>query len=377
MHNPPSDIDKILPQGEMLRGFLEQSYLSKQNLFDALRMRGVFTSEKDKSETIPILTTSLISPDEFGFLREQQNTKEDNPKVITQHINWSENKPIIECLPENFELSKVLDLEFSNYSVSGSPDFVPLENDPNHVILDFNIERVDKAKNWANNSNTFSGSVELKRVEEEGHVRIVITHTAEETKSVANEASKSILKHFKDKGHISNNAKLEKILFSAFSNPNRIEYFWSLTKNSTSSILDFSSIVDIEFSPDKSNTLPSGIDWMSQRVDALKIKGESLQDTFFIQEKKYHDYILLYGVDCKFEFSLNGLVGECVISISFPDFRKAWSENAELEVNIKSISFNILSKRINRNQVKKSLMKEIEEQKIKFFSVYRVIENVA
>ncbi len=377
MHKQPSDIDKILPQGEMLRGFLEQSYITKGNLFDVLRMRGVFTYGKDKSETVPILTSSLLSPDEFDYLREQQNTKEDNPKIVTQHIAWSDGKPVVECLPNNFELNKVLDLEFSNYSVAGSPDFVPVNGDPNHVILEFKVERNDKAKNWANNTNVFPGSLELRKIKDKDQIRMVMTYTAAETKTVANEASKSIISHFKSNGHVPEGSKVEKILFSSFSNPSRIEYFWSLTKNTTSPFLSFMSIVDLSFSPDNTSTLPQGIEWMSQKIKDLILKGESLQDTFFVKDKKYHDYILMYGVECRFEFNLSGLVGECVVVIGFPEYEKSKKEESELEVNVKSIIFQGSPKGVDRNEIKKSLMREIELQKIKYFDQFRVQTNVA
>lgn len=377
MHKKPSDIDKILPQGEMLRGFMEQSYITKGNLFEVLRMRGVFTYGNDKSDTIPVLTSSLLSPDEFDYLREQQNTKEDNPKIVTQHIDWSDDQPIVECLPDNFELNKVLDLEFSNYSVAGTPDFVPVNGDPNHVILDFKVERNDRAKNWASNTNVFPGSLELRKVKDKDQVRMVITYTAAETKAVANEASKNIVNYLKSNGHVPVGSKIEKILFSSFSNPNRIEYFWSLTKNTTSPLLSFIGIVDLSFSPDKSSTLPQGIDWMSQRINDLILKGESLQDTFFVKDKKYHDHILLYGVECKFEFNLSGLTGECVVVVGFPDYEKSKNEDSELELNVKSIVFHDSPKGVDRNDIKKSLMREIESQKIKYFDQFKIKTSVA
>ncbi len=377
MRKSASDIDKILPQGEMLRGFMDQSYITKSNLFDVLRMRGVFTYGNDKSETIPILTTSLMSPDEFDFLREQQNTKEDNPKIITQHNEWKEDRPIIECLPVDFEINNILDLEYNNYQVSGSPNFVPIDGDPDHVLLDFRVERNDKAKNWTNNINEFSGSLELRKIKDKNQIRIVITHTATETKTVASEASKYIIRHFKNEGYVSKDSEVEKILFSSFTNPNRIEYFWSLTKNSTSSILGFLGIVDLAFSPDKKSVLPKGIEWMSQKIEDLILKGKSLQDTFFVQDKQYHDYILLYGIDCQFEFNLSGLTGKCVVALGFPDYEKLKNENSELEVNVKSVALDGSPKGINRNDTKKLLMKEIESQKIKYFDQFKVREGAA
>jgi hypothetical protein len=236
--------------------------------------------------------------------------------------------------------------------------------------MDFSVEREDMSKNWATNKSTFSGSLELKRMEEEGDVKIVVTHTANETKYVASKVSSSLVKHFKDKGHIDQSKKVEKILFSRFSNSGRIKYLLSLTENSKLIMLDFVDIVDIEFSPDTSNPLPQGIEWMEQKIDDLKLNGSALHQTFFFDNKSYYDFLHLYNVDSKFKFNVRGLTGECVISVGFPDYGRIKNHEAEMEVNIRNMSFDIYPKVISKSEIKQILLKEIENQKITNFKYY-------
>ena len=377
MNKEPIDIEKILPYGEMLRGFMEQPFISKSDLKSTLRHKGIFTSSSEKQDSIPILVTTLLSSDEFDYLRECQNTKEDNPKVITQSVKWDSKDSLLDSLPDRFDVNTILDLEFSNFTVSGTPNFVPIAGNPNHLKMEFNIEREDLAKNWASNKSTFSGSLELERVMSGDDVKLIITHTADETKYVGQKASQSIVKHFRKKNKISENAKIEKILFSQFSNPNRINYFMSLTREIDSHILTFSDIVDIEFSPDKEKTLPENMEWMQRRIEDLKINGQALHKTFFFDEASHHEFILLYKTDARYKFDIKGLTGQCVISVGFPEYGKYREENSEFEVNVKTMNFDDIPKGTNRMEIKKILLRELESMKMSQFKIHADLRGVA
>ena len=370
MNKEPEDIDQMLPYGEMLRGFMEQPFVSKSDLKDLLRSRGVFTRNSEKNDTLPILSSTLLSPREFDTLRECQNSREDNPKIITQTIEWKSEDTLLDGIPEEFDVNSILDLEFANYRVVGSPSFVPVKNDPNYIRMDFSVERKDLSKNWATNKRIFFGSLELKKMDEGNDIKLVVTHTAPETKSVASKVSTSLVKHFKEKGHIDSSKDLEKILFSRFTNPNRIAYLMSITKNCKSSLLDFIDIVDIEVSPDTNNPLPENINWMEEKINALKLNGTSLHKTFFVQDKSYHNSLHFYKVDSKFKFNIKGLTGQCVMSIGFTDYGLTKNVDVEMEVTIKNLSFDDFPRGVNKLEIKQTLLKEIENQKIENFKKY-------
>jgi hypothetical protein len=307
-------------------------------------------------------------------LRECQNSKEDNPKIITQTIQWKSQETLFDSVPEKLNINSILDLEFSNFKVVGSPTFVPVDSNPDHIKMDFSVEREDMSKNWATNKSIFPGSLELQRIEEEGEIKLVVTHTATETKQVASKVSNSLVKHFKDNGHIDSSERIEKILFSRFSNSMRIIYLLSLTKKCNSTMLDFVDIVDVEFSPDTNNPLPQGINWMEQKIDDLKLHGNALHQTVFFSDKSYHEFISLYQIDSKFKFDVKGLTGQCVISVGFSDYGQSKNSDAEMEVNIRSMSFDIQPRGVSKSEIKQILLKEIENQKIKNFKYYRDIQ---
>jgi hypothetical protein len=367
MNKEPEDIDQILPYGEQLRGFMEQSFVGKGDLKDLLRRRGVFTCNAEKNDTIPILVATILTPSEFDSLRECQNLKEDNPKIITQTIEWQSSETLFDSIPERLDINSVLDLEFSNFKVVGSPTFIPVEGNPDRIKMDFSVEREDMSKSWATNRSIFPGSLELKKIEEGNEIKLVVTHTASETKQVASKISSRLVKHFQERGHIDASKEVDRILFSRFLNPQRILYLLSLTEKCESTMLDFIDIVDVEFSPDLSNPLPQGIEWMEERINDLKLNGNALHKTFFFRERRYHEHLNLYKVDAKFKFNAKNLQGECVISVGFPDYGSIKNPHAEMEVNIRNMSFEYAPKGISRSEIKQDLLREIEDQKIKNF----------
>jgi hypothetical protein len=371
MNKEPDDIEQFLPYGEMLRGFMEQSFVGKGDLKNLLRNRGVFTFNTEKSDMIPILSATIIRPSEFDLLRETQNSKEDNPKITTQTIEWRSPHKIFDALPECIDFNEVLDLEFANYKVVGSPIFTSINGDLDQVKVDFSVERSDLTKNWSANKSIFQGSLEFHKIGGEDDVKIIITHTANETKQVASKVSTTLVRHFKDKGFIDPEKGIEKILFSKFSNAGRIKYLLSLTKECKPNILIFQDIVNLELSPDISNPLPDGIEWMERKIQDLKLNGSELHKTFLFSSKKYYDHLYLYQVDSKFKFDISGVKGTCVISVGFSDYGKIRNPEAEMEINIRSITFETPPKDSSRIIIKKILLKEIEDQKITQFKCFR------
>lgn len=365
------DIDRFLPHGEMLRGFLEQPFLGKSDLNNLLRERGVFVHQSDKKDTIPWITGLLISPLEFDQLRESQSTKEDSPKVNTQTIGWASGSTLVESVPDNFDINSVLDLEFSNFTVKGSPNFIPVDGDADHLLLEFEVERNDYSRNWASAQNTFKGSLELKKVRQGKDVKLVVTHTANETKYVANKATSGIVRHFKDKKHVGATDEIKRIEFRLFSNPGRIHYFFSLTQKVNSSMLKFEDLVDVEFSPELSSPLPDKIKWMEKNIEDLKLNGKGLQNTLFVKDKNLHPFVHLYHVLARYKFDYKGLIGKTVISIGFPEFGRSKEYASELEVNVKSLSFEQAPKNITRSQMIKVILGEFDELKLTCFDALK------
>ena len=85
----PPNLAFYLPYGELLRTFLEQSFVTEKDLRDLLRIRGVFLDQYTKEKAIPHLALATVTPGEFEILLGLQRTKLDSEKSVTETIELS------------------------------------------------------------------------------------------------------------------------------------------------------------------------------------------------------------------------------------------------------------------------------------------------
>lgn len=77
MEKIQDNINRFLPFGDTLRAILQHDSIKDRERRQLLRMKGVFVNNCDEDSTFPILITSLLSPNEFEFLKERLQSKED------------------------------------------------------------------------------------------------------------------------------------------------------------------------------------------------------------------------------------------------------------------------------------------------------------
>jgi len=361
MISKPETIDVLLPYGEMLRTFVEQPFISKSDLKAVLRSRGIFVSGSEKEDTIPIAVCCLLSPFEFGQLKECQNTKEDGQKTITRFLNWNSADTLMNAVPSDIDLEALLD-ENSNYcKMIGNPTFVPVANNPDHLRVDFEIERQDLSKSWATTNSVFKGSLELEKIYDGKNVKVLLKHTASETKQLNLSVSKHLKEHFENTGRIPSAGGETRILFKDFTNEQRVQFFLSLTGYNKTDLLEFKDVIDFDICPDAdAGKLPNEIKWMEQKVEELKLKGKNLHETIFIKEAKYHKYLHVHQIDVKFDFSYYAAAGSCTIVFAFAGFMGESGKSAELEINVSNLVLKPEHRDVNKASVKEHISRAIE-----------------
>lgn len=371
MQTPPVDIELLLPFGELLRGFMEQSFISPVDLKHTLRTRGVFISRTEKRDTIPALVCCLLSPCEFDELRECQATREDNPKTVTQTIAWASSKSLLDAVPPDLRLADLIAGEFTNFKVIGAPAFVPVGGNPDNIACEFEIERMDFSKNWAATKSNFKGKLRIEKAPGGKSIKFILTNTADETKDLNRRFVRHLTTHFQDSGHVSRESELETILFSSFDNEGRVAFFLSLLQGRGTSGFEFAGITDFGACPDKQMHLPKEVKWMEGKVRGLEISGVALEDTFFFKNKDLHRFLLLYSILAKFKFEYADIKGTCSVTFEFPDFASKLDTRTELEVNITSLTLDPAASPANRLAVKEELLRRINDHKLTQFERHR------
>lgn len=355
-------IDKILPYGELLRGFANQPYISKADLKHLLRNRGVFFNQTEKEYLVPCLSTLLLSPVEFDELRECQNTKEDNIKKNTSRLEWNSNASLADSI-RTLDFKDLIPEEGVNFWFNSEPTITIQDDNPNKVKIEFNIERNDLNKSWYESSNVFSGKIELEK-SSENEIRIVKSYTSSESNAVGDNLQKKLVNHFKENNCVGEDKQLIKILFGDFENEDRIVFFNRLSAYmNKSEQFEFIDIINMEFRPDNSKPLPNEIDWMNNKSE-MKFKGRQIHDTFFIKDKQFHKNLQFWEMESSFKFNYLNYQGNCNVVFSFKDFLTK-GDKAEFEITISNFNINNAPEQSIREKtgIKNRLLDLFEERK--------------
>lgn len=368
MHN---NEEVLLPTRDFLRQLIGQPKVKNSELKNVLRARGVFTGSDQKEVIGPILIKTGLSPFEYVDLRESYKTKEESPKSKTRTINWDSESNLLESLPEAINYEALLNDQFGVFNLSSISNFTALNGNPDHIYIDFEIDRRDPVKNWGENTVTHSGRVEIRKNSDNKSLNISLSHTAPETIDFSNKVSSTLIKHFKSEGHIKQNDNVIIIRYTDFTNESRVSFLNDLTQNVTHSILRFLDTRDIHFSPDHDvSNPPVTIAWMKDKIDDMKMKGQGLHSTFFVSDKSIHPFIQLFGLQCDYEFEDNNCTGTCRILFEFSD--KDESIGGELTLNLSLFKLDVNKEGLSRSSVSKLIIESLEKYKMEAYEIHKI-----
>lgn len=333
-------IDDILPYGEMIRPLLASSLLSRTDLKDLLFKKGIVTGSLEKSETIPLLTTTLLTPSEFNMLRMKQVTKENTPKIISRELSWDSDKNLFDAMKDNpLFIERVIGNKVTNFRVLRGGTFVPKDKDKNNLELEYIIERQDPTKDFFNSTSRYEGRINLQLDAKEKKLSIIMESTANETQRINDSVYTESIKEFERKSCIIKDME-RKVLFGDFSNEERIKFLLSLQGKDNFKIFDFEEVTSIEVSFDEKVNLPEEIDWMDKKVKNMILKGEQLHDTEILKNPKYHQCLIVANVVAKYKFSSRDSKGECTVEYGFFSRRRIPKENTEFEFRITKLTLD-------------------------------------
>jgi hypothetical protein len=359
------NINRFLPYGESLRAILQHPSIKDTERKRLLRMKGVFVNNSDEESTFPILTTSLLSPFEFEFLKEKLRAKEDREKIITRTLEWKSNETLIAAIPNNFNIQEIIKTTFPKYKVIGNPNFKMIESNSNKISLDFKCETANYSKAWYRGKSEFRGQVTFEKVTtKDNKVQLQIVHTSPETKDISEKVAKNLEKHFKDKNFMNPQEEIQRILFKDFTNEERIEFFLSMTESND--VFDFTKATFLDIGPDLNENLPEDINWLElAKVRELSINGEVLHNIQFLKDKTLHKFMELCEMEIIYNFSIPSAEGNCRIRFGFSNYFKKRIGNIEFVSDINKINPKAECATVPQASIRNQLLKEFEKFKTK------------
>ncbi len=183
--------DQILPYGNELRDLLSRSVISKTEMNNLLKDKGVYISEPSKENILPILSSILLSPKEFDRLKENQTTREDGEKRRSSPplklTNEVKGKTLIELLPGILNLNDIAKKQFANYDFhNASMSFEMIDNNPNKVQAHYKITKHETNKIWFEGKNEYRGGLILELIEDKIELKSTLKDTSPDTKFINN-----------------------------------------------------------------------------------------------------------------------------------------------------------------------------------------------
>lgn len=364
MEKIQENINRFLPFGESLKAILQHDSIKDRERRQLLRMKGVFVNSSDEESSFPILLTSLLSPNEFEFLKERLQAKEDRDKTITRTLEWETSKTLISAIPENFNIQEIIKMTFPKYKVIGNPNFKMIDRNPDKISLEFKCETNNYSKPWFRGKNEFKGSVTLEKVTtKDNKVQLQIIHTSPETTDIAEKVSKKLEHHFKANNYMNPKKEIQRILYRDFSNEERIQLLLSMTEGND--IFTYTKATFLDIGPDPSETLHSDIRWLElAKVRELNINGEKLHELPFLKDKNLHKYMELSEMEVIYDFQLPSVEGSCIIRFGFSgyDFKKRIG-SIEFMVDIPKIYPKEEYTTVPVHSIRTQLFKEFEKYK--------------
>ena len=363
------NIDTILPFGDNLRPLLASSSLTDSDLKSFLAIKGIFISTSDRERTLPLITMSLLSPLEFEELREKQKDKESVFKRRTRELEWNSKETLLKALkPLKIPLNSLIPKKLKCYEIRNINNFKPVSGNPNHLSLNYEIERTNRTKDWATQYSIHMGIIELKLSENLNDLKIIMDHTAEETHEV-NEKLVEYLRGYLLNNNFISNKKIKGIKFNDFNNSKRVIFFLNLLNTSLddSKTFEFNQITNVEISIDINSTLPDNIKWMEDKIDNMKFKGKAIHETDLLQDPNYHEALILSSVRATFEFKSIASIGSCTFEFGFP--ARGNIPQPETEFIYKLVNLNYKSKNKSQKKVEGFLYAKFDEFKTKAYNV--------
>lgn len=370
-----NQIKDILPTGDQLRAMISQSFLTGKNLRDLLQSKGVFIDENDKNISVPLLMTSILSPNEFKTLVENQTTKEEKFKVNTLTIPCKTDKKLLEVIPNDFSINKIINENVvykPNYKVKGNPQFSFVDNEQKSIRLEYEIIRENRTKDWVNTKTSHKALITIEKKDND-EISLVLTksYTSKETNDINEMVLKNLKNHFKKVDIIKEEVDFVRVLFRDFDNKNRIQFLYSFTSPALSRNLEFIEISDLNAQIDEDVDTPEELKEFISGIENLQIKGKELQEHIFVTNNEYHDKIIFSSIALKYKFNFDGKEGTCVVDYSFPAYLHKRKTNSEFQFDI---TINVGRKQrefVNINSLNKKISKILEDYKLEQFEKFK------
>jgi hypothetical protein len=332
------DVERNMLWGDRLRVLLNSNQITYGEINTLLRRKGIFVDSSDKAVIVPLLSSCLLTPEEFSSLISLSYTRESLEKYKTDKLTLNPSaSDWRQLVIDNFdEIIGGLSLD-SGHTFVKNPT---ITSGKDQLEIQYTIKKQDYSKDWIDQELQFSGGMVISKRDGELILELEKTHTSKETDRINNIFAKSLTSHLK-KNNIVNEDTPQSIKFNDFSNEERVKFFLLLT-GANHMALNFDELSEVEIVRDEgAGALPNdpSVQWMEGKVKNIRISGEKLDQLGLVKESKFHKFCLLVKMSASYKFTSGVNKGKCSVIFSFGG--KSTSDrdfsNTEFHISIERI----------------------------------------
>ena len=353
------DLNSNILAGAELRVLLNSDHISYGEIHATLKEKGIFIGNSDKSITVPLLSATLLTPDNFSRLIEASVVRESKPKMKSSTLQLTA-KDLDWCSPLKKDLiddcsSFIKEVESIDFVES--PEVVMMGR--NKIHIPYTVVKKDYSKDWLQREVKFSADVYVTQDGNTLTLEFSSHHSSKETEAINKKIISSIAKILKQ-SNMTSSEKPDQINFQSFDNVERVRFFKRLTSGVPPRLnignVDNMDIVLDEAAPE----LPPDpqISWMKNAVRGLKIDGQKLNDIFLIADESFYQYYHIRKMDVEFTFSIGVNSGICSACFLFSPPSRA--ENAYRNGDLVHSFIKITYDNAVNSDSKKSIEKTLE-----------------
>lgn len=355
---PKSDNGKILPSGEYLRSFINNSSISESELNIFLKRKGIYFCNPKKEDMIPFICSLVISPKEFEILKDYHQLTEGKDKNRSSRLDtvFEVKGEDLGKVLKSIDLNKVVKSDFPMYQFTIPIASFNLDEKNKQLILEYEIESYYRNRTWDEQISNFKGKVAFDYSKKSLEIISNNIYTSKETYEI-NRQIINFAKQELKRANLIKSTTEKRILMDGLSNSQILQFLLSFTNNEFFADIEFINIISIDMELPEEIPENSDIKWMEKHVRKLKLDGAKIEELTLIKQDENHEYLKCWGITVEYKVDNFKIKGSATVKLEFSKMKN----NSEFMILIDKCKFD--SKQFSERSLREIIQKDIDSIK--------------
>lgn len=303
-----------LPYGDMLKPFLDSDAIKAEFLKLFLQEKGIFFRTADKTRIIQLMTSMLFSPADIESLVAYAEIKNKPLEANTIQYSLVDNNSNISEPLSNINLSQNIIKEGLKANILSFEIIKPTNNNE-ELIVKACVEEHNPNRQALVSKVISTAQVIIKKDSIAQKLEITKEHNSKPARIVAEKIAKQVAEQLIQRNTIEDLSV--EILFSKFTNIERINFLLSFTNIESSSLFKGFNVKSFKYMFDELAELPE--EYSDKKGKELKfdLKGKHLDQIKELQDESLKKILLCESMAISYRFNYRGVYGYYFVVLNF------------------------------------------------------------